>query len=74
MGNFSVKDMKIYSKVWKEGTREDENSLLIIVNRGWRGLGLLSKYKASKHNLNCGLVLAEVQIDPDCPTAWHEAW
>lgn len=74
MGSFSVKDMKIWSKVSKECTRGDEKSLLIVVNRSWRGLGLLSKYKAGKHNLNCKLVLAQAQIGPDCPTAWDEAW
>lgn len=58
-----------YEKVLKEGARGDAKSLLILVNRGWRGLGLLSKYKAGKHNFNCRLVLAHAQIDPDCPTA-----
>lgn len=52
MGSFSVKDMKIGSELSKGITRGDEKSLLIIVNKGWRGLGLLSKYKAGKHNLN----------------------
>lgn len=74
MSSFSVKDMKIWSKVSKGITRGDETSLLIIINKGWRGLGLLSKYKAGKHNLNWRLVLAQEQIDVDWPTVWGGSW
>lgn len=73
MGNFSVKDMKIWSEVSKGFTKGDEKSLLIIVNKGWRGLVLFSKYKAGKHNLNWRLVLAQEQIDADWHTVWDRA-
>lgn len=62
MGSFSVKDVKIWSKVWKGITRGDEKSLLIIVNKGWRGLGLLSKYKAGKQ--------FKLKVDSDAETNW----
>lgn len=68
-GQFFCQGHEDLSKVSKEGARGDGRSLLIIVNKGWRGLDLLSKYKAGIHNLNWRLVLAQAQIDPDCPTA-----
>lgn len=42
MASFSIKDIKVGGKVFKGITRGDEKSFLIIVKKGWRGLGLLS--------------------------------
>lgn len=66
-----AKDLTTWSK---RSTRVDKNSLLIIVNKGWQGLGLLPKYKAVKHNLNWRLVLAQKQIDADDPRVWDGDW